>query len=259
VESLAAGMFESITVQIIKGLYRGVYELYYLAFIKARLHQSLKKNHSYYKKLGRDQSVFARKVWAFIRENDFIPREDLKITFKLKVIIASHAVQLSWRLNDTAYNFYEKIIIYREYYTSRLTNRLHKAEVNPGLKLIVFSVRAIHESLTREDDGINVLLHEFAHALWLEHLLMHKHYAVFSAETFATVKRCIEEQFTRSSADEAHLFRKYAFTNEAEFFAVAVENFFERPEKFQSELPELYALLTKLFRQDPMRIKMKNP
>ncbi len=35
------------------------------------------------------------------------------------------------------------------------------------------------------------------------------------------------------------------------FFAVAVENFFERSEQFKVEIPELYSVLTKLLNQDP--------
>jgi MtfA peptidase len=252
-------LVETLMISIIKALYNGLYELYYLVFIKQRLQYSLTKNLSYYQRLGADQPRFARRVWQFIRENDFIPREDLRVGFKLKVIIASHAVQLSWRLPEIAYNYYEKIIVYREYYASRLTHRVHKAEVNPGLKLIVFSVRAIHESLSREDDGINVLLHEFAHALWLEQLLMHKHYQVFNPEIFESVRSSVREHFSEMSLKEEHLFRKYAFANEAEFFAVAVENFFERPHQFQLALPDFYTLLTKLFRQNPLMIKSKNP
>ena len=45
--------------------------------------------------------------------------------------------------------------------------------------------------------------------------------------------------------------RSYAGTNEAEFFAVAVEYFFERPQEFQTALPELYGTLGGLLRQDP--------
>jgi MtfA peptidase len=39
--------------------------------------------------------------------------------------------------------------------------------------------------------------------------------------------------------------------NEHEFFAVAVENFFERPQEFKNAIPELYAILIKLLNQDP--------
>jgi Mlc titration factor MtfA (ptsG expression regulator) len=42
----------------------------------------------------------------------------------------------------------------------------------------------------------------------------------------------------------------YGLTNEAEFFAVVSEYFFERPEMLEREHPELFAMLEKIFRQD---------
>jgi hypothetical protein len=47
--------------------------------------------------------------------------------------------------------------------------------------------------------------------------------------------------------------RSYAGKNEAEFFAVAVEAFFEQPEKLLARDPELYEMLSAYFRQDPAR------
>jgi Mlc titration factor MtfA (ptsG expression regulator) len=43
----------------------------------------------------------------------------------------------------------------------------------------------------------------------------------------------------------------YALTNEAEFFAVAAEYFFEKPGELQHKHPELYASLSQIFAQDP--------
>lgn len=43
----------------------------------------------------------------------------------------------------------------------------------------------------------------------------------------------------------------YGLTNEAEFFAVASEYFFENPDKMQRKHPELYAILERVFHQDP--------
>jgi len=42
----------------------------------------------------------------------------------------------------------------------------------------------------------------------------------------------------------------YALTSEAEFFAVAAEYFFEKPEQLQQKHPELYEGLKGIFRQD---------
>jgi len=43
----------------------------------------------------------------------------------------------------------------------------------------------------------------------------------------------------------------YGLTNEAEFFAVASEYFFERPGVMERKHPELYAMLSRVFRQNP--------
>jgi len=43
---------------------------------------------------------------------------------------------------------------------------------------------------------------------------------------------------------------RYALTNEAEFFAVASEYFFERPGVMERKHPELYAMLERVFQQD---------
>ena len=42
----------------------------------------------------------------------------------------------------------------------------------------------------------------------------------------------------------------YALTNEAEFFAVASEYFFERPGVMMDKHPKLYRMLEKIFRQN---------
>ena len=51
------------------------------------------------------------------------------------------------------------------------------------------------------------------------------------------------------------LFRSpYAGANEYEFFAVALEYFFEKPTEFKSALPDLYDTLKKLLNQDPISL-----
>ena len=43
----------------------------------------------------------------------------------------------------------------------------------------------------------------------------------------------------------------YAVTSKAEFFAVAAEYFFGRPDIFKEKHAELYQLMTKIFHQEP--------
>jgi Mlc titration factor MtfA (ptsG expression regulator) len=46
----------------------------------------------------------------------------------------------------------------------------------------------------------------------------------------------------------------YAARNEAEFFAVASEMFFENPWPLQQSHPGLYAVLSSFYRQDPRQV-----
>lgn len=43
----------------------------------------------------------------------------------------------------------------------------------------------------------------------------------------------------------------YGTKNEAEFFAVATEEFFDRPLALQEHAPDLYQLLSSYYRQEP--------
>jgi hypothetical protein len=60
------------------------------------------------------------------------------------------------------------------------------------------------------------------------------------------------EQLT-SDADEgrATVLDTYGASNEAEFFAVATECFFDRPVALRAKHPRLYHLLREYYRQDP--------
>ena len=43
----------------------------------------------------------------------------------------------------------------------------------------------------------------------------------------------------------------YAGTDESEFFAVATEHFFDRPDAMHAQHPDLYEVLSAFYRQDP--------
>ena len=56
-------------------------------------------------------------------------------------------------------------------------------------------------------------------------------------------------------AGTENFFRKYGSANNEEFFAVAVENFFERPIEFNERHPKTYRTLCRLLRQDPVLLE----
>ena len=172
----------------------------------------------------------------------------------MKAIISCAAAQLLLFLPSEGLSYFKRIIVYPDYYNSRITHKRHKGEVNPGLRTIVLSWRGVAEGLKRPDDGLNLLLHEFAHALWLEHKLVGHEYDVLDERWINEFERYAENEMKNLQANEQHFFRRYAFENMEEFFAVAVENFFERTQQFHQEQPELYRILANLFKQDPIKL-----
>jgi Mlc titration factor MtfA (ptsG expression regulator) len=232
-------------------LYSGYQEVRFLLYYKPFFEKYLSRNHAYYINLPAPlKNDFLRLVRDHYEYFDFVPRQNLKMTREIKTIISGVASQLVMNLPAESLTFFEKIIVYPDYYQSRITNRFHKGEVNPGLRLIVLSWRGIVEGLNRPDDGLNLLLHEFAHALWLENKIMHQEYTVLNPALVVYYEQVATEEVVKMQNDDTHFFRKYALTNKEEFFAVAVENFFERPEGFKNAAPKLYECLVSLFRQD---------
>lgn len=216
-------------------------------------HRVLHGQYKFYDRLAGEHKLhFLRLVRDHYEYFDFIPRK-IKLTREMKTIISSAAAQLVLRLPPESLTFWTRIIIYPADYESKITGQRHQGEVNPGLRTIVFGWTGVTKGLHRDEDGLNLLLHEFAHALWLEHKLTSHRYSVLDPYWVSEFERLAHDEMQRLQADETHFFRRYAFGNMEEFFAVAVENFFERPVQLEAELPQFYQVLQQILRQTPPR------
>jgi Mlc titration factor MtfA (ptsG expression regulator) len=207
----------------------------------------------FYRNLSfRKKILFEKKVKLFLNSFEYRVKEGMEITPEVKAILGGAAIRLTFYLTDECFDYYNTIVIFPQPYHSRITDRYHKGEVNPGAKVIVFAWSSVKEGLNPHDDGMNVLIHEYAHALYFEHKLMSDHYTIFNEEAFRRFSEQADIEIKKLRAEKHHFLRKYASTNMEEFFAVAVESFFERSMEFKKELPELYGTLVLLLRQDPL-------
>lgn len=127
---------------------------------------------------------------------------------------------------------------------------------------VVLAWDAVCSGLLAPGSGYNVVLHEFAHQLDYEDgqadgapLLGHgesrsvrkRRYATWSRVMRAEYEQ-LREQVQRS---ESTVLREYGATNPAEFFAVATECFFGKPQEMQQKHPELYEEMKWYYQQDP--------
>lgn len=97
-------------------------------------------------------------------------------------------------------------------------------------------------------DGRNVVIHEVAHKIdFLDGEADGTPPLDTAAERRTWAHACSEAYLAHRDGSEDFL-RAYATTNEAEFFAVATEMYFERPTQLARELPALHAVLHDFYR-----------
>ncbi|WP_426061967.1 zinc-dependent peptidase [Hymenobacter sp. B1770] len=117
--------------------------------------------------------------------------------------------------------------------------RLSKASLEQGFK----------DGLDRQNVGI----HEFAHMLdEADGVIDGVPKAALPPELLEPWAAVMKREIAAIEAGKSEI-NPYAATNEAEFFAVVTEYFFEKPEKLQENHPELYELLGRAFRQNPKK------
>jgi len=226
------------------------FELFYRR-LPSNYEQFLYRNEKYYRELSpKLQRNYGSRIMKFIDDKEFHGRGGLKLNHEIILVIASAAVKITFGLWDYKLSSFHTIIVYPDEFFSKASNLHLKGETN-ATGVIVFSWKDVKFGMSNPSDSINLCYHEFAHALFLNHLLSQleddfkRHYR----EWLVYIKR----NSKLKEVKEKHIFRDYAVTNEIEFFAVAVENFFEEPEHFKKELPKLYEYMTKILNQDPTK------
>lgn len=113
------------------------------------------------------------------------------------------------------------------------------------------SKAALVQGFADAQDRHNVGIHEFAH-------LLDEADGVIDGVPKAALPPALLQPWAALMHREIEAIRAgksdiaaYGATNEAEFFAVVSEYFFEKPDRLAAEHPELFALLTQAFQQRP--------
>ncbi len=115
---------------------------------------------------------------------------------------------------------------------------------------IILSAKAVEEGWAVPNDGSNVVLHELAHVFDFADLDADGIPNLLNPASAEAWRQLIRQEMVKVRQGRS-LLRHYAATSAAEFFAVAVENFFERPELLAHRHPELFAALKAFFNLDP--------
>jgi Mlc titration factor MtfA (ptsG expression regulator) len=120
---------------------------------------------------------------------------------------------------------------------------------------VILSWEDVLEGAAVDDDGRNVVIHEFAHQLDQEKGYANGAPFLGRRERHARWSEVMSREFRRlreaSLQGLPTLLSDYGATEPAEFFAVVSEVFFEQPRRLAEEHPGLYRELAAFYRVDP--------
>ncbi len=194
------------------------------------------------------QIQFVKRLLLFLDNKNFFSRKMESLSFEQKVKISFPAIQITFGFNNFNLEYFKQIFIYPTQYLSANQKDYHQGEVN-AKGAIVFSLDNFEKGYDTYHDGINLGLHEMAHALRVnsmkrrkDNILLNEKFKKFRADTTLV--------FMNLENEENSIIREYASLNFEEFFAVCVENFFERPRALKRVFPDLFDDLKELLNQD---------
>lgn len=218
-------------------------------------HELLLKHVQFYKKrTAEEQLVFQRRMMLFLNEV-IIEAVQFELEELDTIFVAASAVIPVFGFKEWHYNNLSTVLIYPDYFDENLS---FDADVK-GRKIagligtgrfknqMILSRKALHHGFTNATDKGNTAIHEFVHLLdntdgvtdgIPERLLEHQYIAPWLA--------LMHKEMEAINNDESDI-RNYGGTSQTEFFAVASEYFFERPDLLKRKHPELYEMLSKCF------------
>jgi MtfA peptidase len=206
-------------------------------------------------------------VLVFLSQKQFIGCRGLQVTEQMKVTVAAIAALLllnergkyfprlrSILMYPDAYIAHERVAMAGGVVEERQVARLGESWTTDQ---VVLSWQQIQYDLIHWQDGQNVILHEFAHQLdqedgKAEGVPVLQRDADY--KTWAEIMTVEYQQLCdRTTKGQKTVLNPYGATNPAEFFAVATETFFEKPQQLMTHHGALYDQLQRYYQLNPLQ------
>jgi MtfA peptidase len=215
------------------------------------VNDTLGNRFTYYNVLSDDgKARFVNRCVHVLRAMKFVGKEELEVSLEMKVTVAAAFAQVGYRLEKYVPDYLHTILIYPKPFYIEQIDKVLKGGVTPN-GFMAISWYDLDQGFQLPHDGYNLGLHEVAHAFKLsaQHQQTEKDFFSFYIERWLQITD-YEYQRIRNGLPSA--LREYAGTNPHEFFAVCIEHFFEVPQSFHKELPDIFNHLCILLNQNPL-------
>ena len=215
-----------------------------------------------------ERSELCATMQVFLEEKNWEGCGGLDLTDEIRVTIAAQACLLQLELPHDYYRNVASILVYPStVVTPERSPGIFERVVGPvdastpilgqafakGPVILVWD--AVLHGARHPEQGHNVVYHEFAHKLDMLDGVADGTPVFANREQFAEWVAVCSREFLRlrrlAEKGRKTFLDAYGAKNEAEFFAVATEEFFDRPLALQQNTPDLYRVLNAYYRQDP--------
>ena len=213
-----------------------------------------------------EKAIFIRKIKYFLATKNITGVGELKVTDRMKLIVAAEACLLIIRVSPRVYPGLTNIFLMEDTYL------LKDNPVNPytgqpvdSPKLgeawkrgpIVLSWKAIKNDLRSSTGTSHLIVHEFSHNLDQQDGHFDGTPKLASDDCYQRWAQVMGKEFKRLRKRMGHARSSdidfYGATNEAEFFAVLAEYYMTKPRRLQKLHPEIYENFDNFFKLNPLR------
>lgn len=224
----------------------------YKRFIAAETfyHSIVSRHLKYYNRLGlEEQRKFLFRTYQFQQSKNFHYIE-VEQNAEMPILVSAAAVQLTFGLEKFKLNYFDDIFILRDDYHYGFYSRPFMGHVDQSG--IYLSWDNFVKGMSGQTPNCNVGLHEMGHALAYVNFVTRTEEDKHFKKEFHNFSKVARPIFTAMQGGAKNLLGDYAATNYHEFWAVAIELFFENSVQFRHELPELYEAMSRVLNQDPL-------
>ncbi|MGB0403563.1 MAG: zinc-dependent peptidase [Salibacteraceae bacterium] len=224
------------------------------AFDRSAIVSILTKRVPYFTELSaRGKEKFTNRVLNHYTEKEFVGKEGQVVSREVKTLISAGAAQLTFGLEYSFLKHFETYTVFPNHFQiNENYPAMYGATFPKGS--IWFSWKQVNRGYQDYEDGINLAIHEFAHALYIQHrkgIIWEANWLLDYENWMTRTLKILNE----STQEERSFFRRNIVEIPTELFPVMVEEFFERPELFFENFPRIYTGLVRLLNQDPRRVR----
>jgi MtfA peptidase len=225
-----------------------IFSIYSLHPISTETQQALMSRFPFYRDFPIEIKRFYNYRLAKLINSFEFKTDALNVDFSYtdKAIVLAHANRMTLGFKDYLYRSCTVLELHESAYFSEQLQQWHRGDA--GLDgTIRLSLKHLEEGDNNTHDGINLAIHEFAHAIMIElftgdeRLGFYERFMDYKHQSIKDVDEIIEKK----------LLREYAYTNDPEFFSVTTEVFFETPEVLKNNVPDFYNVMCRLYNQQP--------